>query len=94
MGTFGTFSLSSLTEYHVQPVEFVSEAGRGQSELHRLPKSKLSQREEIQSRLGKGSKKNLGTSMVFCQTGGGGGVSEGDEKPNCFFEKSIFQRVS
>ena len=25
---------------------------------------------------------------------GGGGVSEGDEKPNCFFEKSIFQRVS
>ena len=23
-----------------------------------------------------------------------GGVSEGDEKPNCFFEKSIFQRVS
>ena len=31
--------------------------------------------------------------MVFCQTGGGGspGVVK---KPNCFFEKSIFQRVS
>ena len=25
---------------------------------------------------------------------GGGGVSEGGKKPNCFFEKSIFQRVS
>ena len=24
----------------------------------------------------------------------GGGVSEGGKKPNCFFEKSIFQRVS
>jgi len=22
--------------------------------------------------------------------GGGGGVSEGDEKPNCFFEKKYF----
>merc|ERR1712082_133615 len=31
--------------------------------------------------------------MVFCQTGGGG-VSEGGKKPNCFFETSIFQRVS
>ena len=31
--------------------------------------------------------------MVFCQTGGGG-VSEGGKKPNCFYEQSIFQRVS
>ena len=30
--------------------------------------------------------------MVFCQTRGG--VSEGGEKPNCFFDKSIFQGVS
>ena len=30
--------------------------------------------------------------MVFCQTRGG--LSEGGKKPNCFFEKSIFQRVS
>ena len=31
--------------------------------------------------------------MVFCQTGGGGSPG-GGKKPNCFFEKSIFQRVS
>ena len=30
--------------------------------------------------------------MVFCQTGGGS--PEVVKKPNCFFEKSTFQRVS
>ena len=37
--------------------------------------------------------KKMWKSMVFCQTGGGG-VSEGGKKPNCFFEQSIFQRLS
>ena len=39
--------------------------------------------------LREGFKKKMWKSMVFCQTGGGG-VSEGGKKPNCFFETEFF----
>ena len=41
-----------------------------------------------------GFKKKNWKKYGLLPTRGGGGVSEGDEKPNCFFEQSIFQRVS
>ena len=44
--------------------------------------------------LREGFKKKIGKKYGLLPNRGGGGVSEGDEKPNCFFEKSIFQRVS
>ena len=44
-------------------------------------------------RLREGFKKKIGKKYGLWPTRGGGGVNEGDEKPNCFFEKSIFQRV-
>ena len=44
--------------------------------------------------LREGLKKTYSEKVWSFAKPGGGGVSEGGKKPNCFFEKSIFQRVS
>ena len=42
-------------------------------------------------RIREGCEKKTGKNVVFCQTGGGGVVSDGSKMPNFYFGKVFFQ---